>query len=94
MNEARARALDFLRQRKAAYQLTFGSDPGATVINDLISFCRARTSCFHADARIHAALEGRREVYQRIDDHLRLSTEELADLYGAIAPNEGDRDND
>lgn len=53
---------------------------------DLARFCRADQSTFHADARVHAVLEGRREVWLRIQEHLRLSDEELFTLYNGQAP--------
>jgi hypothetical protein len=37
---------------------------------DLAEFCRANESCFHEDPRMHAALEGRREVWLRIQEHI------------------------
>ena len=36
------------------------------ILSELAHFCRAFETCFHADPRIHAALEGRREVWLRI----------------------------
>jgi hypothetical protein len=91
-------ALEFLKQRKRAYQLaftnqqiavtlreayrkTFGSPAGNEVLMDLTKFCRATRSCFDDDARIHAVLEGRREVFLRIQEHLNLTPEQLQALY-------------
>lgn len=68
--------LDQLGQRKKAYQ---GIPPD--VMDDLAEFCRATKTCFHADPRSHALLEGRREVYLRIQQHLDHSPEELLKLY-------------
>lgn len=73
--------LEFLKQRRAAYQQVFGTPAGQMVLEDLAVFCRAGSSCFHADPRIHAALEGRREVWLRIDDHINLTSGELYDLF-------------
>ena len=82
-NEQRARAVELLRVRKRNYQLVF-AQPGSTeVLEDLQRFCRGKASCWHPDPRIHAALEGRREVFLRIEQHLEHSPEELVDLYGA-----------
>lgn len=75
-------AFDFLRRRKRDYQLAFGSPAGQQVLADLAKFCRANETCFHADPRIHAALEGRREVWLRITRQLNLSTEQLYALLG------------
>lgn len=88
------RALDFLRRRKRAYQLAFGSPAGQAVLHDLVRFCRATETCFHEDQRKHAALEGRREVWLRIQQHLNLSSEQLYALFGGqsvtIKPQESD----
>ena len=85
-NELAARAFDFLRGRKRAYLLTFDKAQPATqeVLADLAKFCRANETTFHPDPRIHAALEGRREVWCRITQHLNLSTEELYALYKGV----------
>ena len=72
--------LDFIRHRKRSYQLTFFSPAGNDVLIDLAKFCRANETCFHEDPRLHAVLEGRREVWLRIQEHLYLSSEDLAKL--------------
>lgn len=76
------RTLDALRARRGAYLQTFGTPTGATVLDDLAKFCRAQESCFDPDPRIHAALEGRREVWLRIQQHIGLTSEQLFHLYG------------
>jgi predicted alpha/beta hydrolase len=88
MNE---KALSFFRERKRSYQQGFGSETTALMMADLARFCRADRSCFDPDPRIHAALEGRREVWLRIQQHLTKTPEEMIDLYGAIET-EGDTD--
>lgn len=79
------RAYEMLRKRKFAYQLVFDKEKPEVqaVLADLARFCRADRTAFHADPRVHAALEGRREVWLRITQHLNLSSEELLELYGA-----------
>jgi hypothetical protein len=69
----------FLQLRKAAYQRVFDDKDqmSKAVLEDLAKFCRADETTFHADPRIHAALEGRREVYLRIQSHLKLDLETL-----------------
>lgn len=74
-------ALDFLRGRKRAYQLAFGTPAGQEVLQDLMEFCRANETCFHADPRLHAVAEGRREVYLRIQKHLDLTGQQLFEVY-------------
>lgn len=75
------RAFDFLRRRKMQYQFTFDSPSGVAVLKDLARFCRAAKTEFHPDARIHAALSGRREVFLRIVEHLTFTPEALTDIY-------------
>ena len=74
-------ALDKLRQvfasRQQCYKQTFKGPVAEEVLRDLARFCRANTSTFHEDARLHAVAEGRREVWLRIQNHLQLSPDEL-----------------
>ena len=74
-------AFDWLRQRKRAYQLALTSPAGQEVLVDLAKFCRAHETCFHEDPRKHAVLEGRREVWLRIQQHLHLTADQLMALY-------------
>ena len=76
------RAIAYLRLRKRQYQLTFTSPSGQDVLIDLASFCRANESCFHEDPRKHAVLEGRREVWLRIQQHIKFDEQQLYALYG------------
>lgn len=80
----KARAFLFRRQR--AYQLTFGNPMGEQVLRDLAKFCRAHEPTFHPDPRVAAQLDGRREVWLRIQAHLNLSSEDLWKLYGKPEP--------
>lgn len=70
-----------LGERRYAYQQTFKGPLAEVVLKDLARFCRAHKSTFHADPRAHALAEGRREVWLRIAEHLRLSPDELWALY-------------
>lgn len=54
------------------------------VLKDLARFCRAHETAFSPDPRIHAVLEGRREVWLRIEKHLKLDSETFWALYGKI----------
>jgi len=93
-----SRVIDFLRDRKRAYQLALtnkrlvsslkaaylelkGSPAGNIVLSDLARFCRATTSTWSDDARHHARLEGRREVWLRLTQHMNLTPEQLQALY-------------
>jgi hypothetical protein len=73
--------MGFIKKRKRQYQLVFNSYAGQDVMIDLARFCRANETCFHEDARMHAVLEGRREVFLRIQQHLNLTEQQLFDLY-------------
>ncbi len=81
MTDEVKKARDYLAQRKRAYGLTFDSVSGETVLKDLASFCRANESCFHPDPRVHAVMEGRREVWLRIQEHLKLTNEQMLSIY-------------
>lgn len=82
MNELVERTMNFVRRRSRAYNTVFkNSRGGGIVLEDLAKFCRANESTFHADARMHAVLEGRREVWLRIQQHLNLTPNELFALY-------------
>lgn len=73
---------DVLSGRALDYRLTFAPKSAEAVLEDLAKFCRASESTFHPDPRVHAVLEGRREVWLRIRDHLDLDNENLWQRYG------------
>lgn len=96
MGAARA-TFDFLHGRKRDYVVTFKSSPaGQRVLQDLAQFCRANETCFHEDPRLHAVLEGRREVFLRIGKHLNLTSEQLYAVFAGhvFNPNEKLEDQD
>ena len=76
-----AKLFDRLRNKKRAYQLTFSSPAGQTVLDDLSVFCFATKSTFDADPRVHAAWEGRREVFLRIAQMMNVPSTELYQVY-------------
>jgi len=76
------RLKDLLLRRKQAYTQTFASPVAKVVLSDLAYFCRAAESTFDPDPRVHALLEGRREVWLRIVQHLNLTNEQL---FGILA---------
>lgn len=78
-----ARAQELVTQRKAAYHRTFegtGVD-GKAVMADLANFCRAHQSTFHPNPTVANRLDGRREVWLRIQQHLQLTDQQLWDLF-------------
>lgn len=66
--------------RRFAYNQVFKGPYGERVLADLMQFCRAHESTFHENDRVAANLDGRREVWLRIQQHLRLSPDELFDV--------------
>ena len=72
-----------VRRKKLAYVRVFDRDNINTfeVLKDLAKFCRAHESTFQRDARAHAVLEGRREVWLRISEFLNLTEEEIVSLH-------------
>lgn len=85
-----------LKDRRLAYANVFGKkDDIATdiVIKDLAKFCRAHESTFHKDPRMHAVLEGRREVWLRIQEYLQLTIEQIYQTHKIAELKEKDDDN-
>ncbi len=68
---------DMVRKVKRDYIAAFGGPAGQDVLRDLAKFCRADQTCFTTDPRQHALLEGRREVWLRIQHYLNLTTEQI-----------------
>lgn len=52
-----------------------------TVLKDLAKFCRAHQTTFLPDPRAHAVLEGRREVWLKIQEYLQMTPEEIYKLH-------------
>lgn len=71
----------FLMGRQTAYRVVFDGPRGQEVLADLAKFCRANQTTFHPDPRIEGRLDGRREVWLRIQNHLQLTPDELWKLY-------------
>jgi hypothetical protein len=81
--EAIERARTFLWSRRGAYRAVFdlSNARSADVLRDLAKFCRAHASTAHVDPYMAARLDGRREVFLRIQTHLQLTDEQLWQLY-------------
>jgi len=75
------RVINLLHRRRNAYRMVFTNVDGDMVLKDLAVFCRANESCFHPDERVNAVMEGRREVWLRIQHHLKLTDDQLMQLY-------------
>lgn len=83
--QGRAVARRLIVRRRDAYIDVFGRDglrtlPQLEVLADLAKFCRANRTCFHEDPRAHALAEGRREVWLRVQQTLRLTDDQVAML--------------
>lgn len=81
----REKAYAEIDRRKLAYARVFSgkceqADVDA-VMKDLAWFSRLFTSTFNENERVHALLEGRREVVQRIVDFARLDRDALFKKY-------------
>jgi hypothetical protein len=64
-----------------AYGIVFGSPSGQIVLTDLVAFCRASETCYVAgDTHATAMLEGRREVFLRIQQYSKLTFDEILRL--------------
>jgi hypothetical protein len=75
-------ALQIFTDCKRAYQLTFGTDAGKVALDDLGTFCRSKETCVIPGDRDRTyVLEGRREVYLRIQDYLELTPEQLVERF-------------
>jgi hypothetical protein len=78
------RIQNWLLNKRRAYRAVFlrpEDKDGQRVLSDLASFCLAHTSRFHVDAREHARLEGRHEVWIHIRQTLDLTDQEFLELY-------------
>ncbi len=74
----------FISGRQGAYRRTFNleSRDADVVLQDLARFCRAHASTASTDPYMAARLDGRREVFLRISQHLQLDERTLWMLYG------------
>lgn len=79
--ESKVRAT--FQARSTAYNQVFLKDAPMVleVLRDLAEFCRAHKTTFHPNPHVQAALEGRREVWLRIEESLQLSSEQIFKLH-------------
>lgn len=96
--EQAAKLLHDTKQLQRAYQIALTGASGQAVLEDLGRFCRSEEPCWSEDQRHHARLEGRREVWLRIQAELKLPVEELlqrrvGDSYDVIKIEPEDEDN-
>ena len=88
LNDWYQQARAFLVGRAGSYARVF--DPqtadGRVVLADLARFCRAHVSTAAADPVISARLDGRREVWLRIQQHTQLNNDTLWLLFDGRPP--------
>lgn len=74
---------DGLQHKSIAYNQVFQkkSIHAQVVLKDLAEFCRAHKTTFLPDPRAHAVLEGRREVWLKIQEYLQLTPEQIYQLH-------------
>lgn len=80
VDEARRAQQDRLIERAREYRRTFGGDsqPAQRVLDDLRVFCHASSTTFEIEdpgGRTSAMLEGRRQVWLRIQGYLNFEKE-------------------
>jgi hypothetical protein len=73
--------LAFLGIRSRAYQLTFSQPAGQEVLKDLLAFCKLAEGPYGKDDRETYRLIGRQDVLRRIQQHSKLTPEQLFALY-------------
>lgn len=78
---AEIKAKQLLESRTQCYRRIFESEDGEYLLRDLAKFCRAHDSTFHENERAASRLDGRREVWLRIQHHLKLTEQEIWELY-------------
>lgn len=75
-------ALAYFTELQTGYRLLFNAPTARGVVADLMRFCRARETCVVPGDRDRTyVLEGRREVFLRIQEFLERTPEELVALY-------------
>lgn len=87
--------VDEVREHKAAFQMVFGSPAGQQVLELLEPFCRASQTCVvPGKPDMTSVLEGRREVWLRIQDYLNLPAEAIIGKHYRPVRISDDRDTD
>lgn len=92
------RVIEYLIQRKSSYFFglpallrRLSPTPQADMmLADLARFCRAHGTCFGKTERDTYVLIGRKQVFDRLTEHLHLPPERLAELYFMYRPLEKD----
>ena len=91
------KALDLIRRRRISYRRAALNPITEEMFKDLAIFCRANETCFTpGDERVSWMLEGRREVWLRIQRYLSLSSEQLLAIHngGMLPPPEPEEEDE
>lgn len=89
LTDALSRMRAYFSETRTAYVRLFRSadrnlGPVAEIVlADLARFCRAHQSTFHQDPHLASKLDGRREVWLRIQRYLEMTDEEIWAMHGA-----------
>ena len=96
INRAWQVAYAIVHRRKRNYQVALTSPAGQEVLVDIARFCRAFESCYHQNQRKTDILIGRHEVWLHIQNHLKLTPEQLLAIANGTGfnPNEPGEDDD
>lgn len=86
------RLLALILDTKRSFQQGCGSETPTLMASDLALFCCADRTCFDPDPHRHAMMAGRREVWLRIQEFLKLTPQELLLLYYTPVHLDGDDD--
>lgn len=83
IQERQSKIKSLFLKKSLAYNRVFDKENQFTkdVLFDLAKFCRAHDTCFHKDPRMSDILEGRREVWLRIQQYLNLDIDEIYKLH-------------
>tara|TARA_Y100001949_G_scaffold165202_1_gene160737 strand:- start:49 stop:300 length:252 start_codon:yes stop_codon:yes gene_type:complete len=75
--------------RSRAYKQTFGGEDAAKVLDDLERFCHANsTTHVEGDSHGTAQLEGRRQVWLRLQGYRNLSEAQIGEFVGHASTEE------
>lgn len=86
-------SLKYFAEWKTAYGLAFSDAIKMPAFADLAKFCRARETCVVPGDRDQSyVMEGRRQVFLRIQNFLERTPEELVALYTKPVSEGGDDD--
>ena len=96
LTERDGRWFDFFKRRGVTYKLAANQPAFQDMLIDLAVFCRANETCIVKDAQGKVdkdqtlILEGRREVWLRIQNHTKLNAQQLFSLYTGRQFNPGE----